>query len=345
MIDYKAAGVNIDAGNEIVKRIKEPLKKTFDSNVLSSIGGFASFYDLQSICRDYAEPVLVQSIDGLGTKPMIAKLMQNYNYLGDDLLSATCNDIIVCGAKPLTLLDYIGSSQLQPNEVVTIIESMSRACIANDVSLVGGETAEMPGVYRGQEYDIVGIITGVVEKQRCITGKDIVPGDSVLGFSSSGLHTNGYSLARKLCFEQNTHQVEDYISELGSTLGEALIAPHINYTKPVMALTQQFNIKGMAHITGGGVLENIPRILPADCDVALKNGSWPKPPIFDWLLNLADLNPQEAYRVFNMGIGYILIVDSELVNDILSFVACHFNHFSLYEIGTVAAGKKQVHLL
>lgn len=338
MIDYKSAGVNIDAGNEIVQRIKNPVKKTFDAHVLTDLGGFSALYDLQTLYECYAHPVLVQSIDGLGTKPMIAAMMDRYDTLGYDLLSATANDILVCGAKPLTLLDYIGSGQIEPDQVVTLIESISRACLETGVSLVGGETAEMPGVYQDHDYDIVGVITGVVDKPRIVNGHDIKPGDVVLGFSSSGLHTNGYSLARKLCFE---------IGQLPLTaeLGTMLLAPHINYTRPVLALLQHYPIKGMAHITGGGLLENIPRILPKQCSVTLHRDSWPHLPIFDLLFELGKLTLKEAYRSFNMGIGYVLIVDQDHVNDIHSFIRRTFNRFNLYTIGQVMIGKQRVQLL
>ena len=334
MIDYKSAGVDIDAGNEVVDRIKAPVKKTFDKHVLTDLGGFAALYDLRGIFTEYAEPVLVQSIDGLGTKPMIAAMMQKYDTLGDDILSATANDIIVCGAKPLTLLDYIGGAKITPDEVVAIVESMSRACIANGVSLVGGETAEMPGVYAGKEYDVVGIITGVVDKNKVVNGKDIKPGDVVLGFASSGLHTNGYSLARKLCFEVGKLSIQE--------VGPALLQPHINYTRPVLELLKQYPIKGMAHITGGGVLENIPRVLPKNCNVELNLGAWPSLPIFDLLVELGKLPNSEAYRTLNMGVGYIMVVDASLVKDVMNCVKTQFSDFKLYEIGQVVPGQREV---
>ena len=337
MIDYKSAGVNIDVGNEVVQRIKNPIKKTFDAHVLSDLGGFAALYDLKALYERYAHPILVQSIDGLGTKPMIAAMMQRYDTLGYDLLSATANDILVCGAKPLTLLDYIGSSHIQADEVVTLVESISRACQETGVSLVGGETAEMPGVYQGHEYDIVGVITGVVDKQRIVNGRDIKPGDRVLGFGASGLHTNGYSLARKLCFEVGQ-------LPLTAELGSMLLAPHINYTLPVLALLEHYPIKGMAHITGGGLLENIPRVLPKHCSVALQCNSWPRLPIFDLLLELGKLSVKEAYRSFNMGIGYVLIVDQDHVQDIQHFIRRTFSAFNLYTIGKVIAGEQTVQL-
>ena len=334
MIDYKSAGVDIDAGNEVVSRIKGPVKKTFNSEVLTDLGGFAALYDLKAIINEYAEPVLVQSIDGLGTKPVIAAMMNQYDTLGQDLLSATANDIIVCGAKPLTLLDYIGGAKIKPDEVVALVESMSRACIENGVSLVGGETAEMPGVYAGHEYDVVGIITGVVDKQKVINGKNIAVGDCVLGFASSGLHTNGYSLARKLCFEVGKLDISD--------VGPALLEPHINYTRPVLSLLKHFKIKGMAHITGGGVLENIPRVLPAHCNIELNLTAWPNLPIFDLLVKLGNLPHSEAYRTFNMGVGYVMVVEPDLAKEILAFVQKEWPAFKLYEIGRVVSGNREV---
>lgn len=338
MISYKSAGVNIDAGNEVVQRIKKPVKKTFDAHVLTDLGGFSACYDLQALYEQYKHPVLVQSIDGLGTKPVIAAMMCRYDTLGYDLLSATANDILACGAKPLTLLDYIGSREIDPDEIVTLIESISRACIETGVSLIGGETAEMPGIYKGYDYDIVGVITGVVDKQHIVNGSAIKPGDVVLGFGSSGLHTNGYSLARKLCFE---------VAQMPFTteLGTMLLAPHINYTLPVLALLQHYPIKGMAHITGGGLVENIPRALPKQCDVVLNCNSWPSLPIFDLLTALGELNLNEAYRSFNMGIGYVLIVEQDQVRDIHNFIRRTFNHFNLYTIGHVIVGKQNIQLL
>ncbi|MDQ8040038.1 MAG: phosphoribosylformylglycinamidine cyclo-ligase [Rickettsiella sp.] len=338
MIDYKSAGVNIDAGNEVVRRIKKPIKKTFDAQVLTDLGGFSALYDLQALYKDYTHPVLVQSIDGLGTKPMLASMVKRFDTLGYDLLSATANDILVCGAKPLTLLDYIGSSHIHPDAVVTLIESISRACLETGVSLVGGETAEMPGIYQGHEYDIVGVITGVVDKQDIITGSDIKAGDAVLGFGSSGLHTNGYSLARKLCFEVGQ-------LPLTTELGDMLLAPHINYTLPVLALLEHYPIKGMAHITGGGLLENIPRVLPKQCSVALERNSWPRLPVFDLLLELGKLTLKEAYRSFNMGIGYVLIVEQDYVHEIHKFIRNAFSQFNLYTIGQVVVGEQKVQLV
>lgn len=348
MIDYRSAGVNIEAGNEIVRQIKQSVQNTFNPHVLGGLGGFSALYDLQAIMREYQEPVLVQSVDGVGTKTMIASLMGSYDGLGSDLLSATANDILVCGAKPLTLLDYVGGAELKPNEVVAIIESICKACTTEGVSLIGGETAEMPGVYASQEYTLVGMITGVVEKKQMITGMTIKPGDKVLGFASSGLHTNGYSLARKLCFDVAGLDVTSVVSNLGSrSIGEILLSPHLNYSQIVHELLASFPIKGMAHITGGGLLENIPRILPQNCSVDLTVSAWPSLPIFDYLLHLGDLHPTEAYRTFNMGIGYVLIVEKETSDDIMRHAANYKGtaDYSLFEIGEVIQGQQEVHLL
>ena len=343
MINYKSAGVDIDAGNEVVKRIKKGVQATYNQNVLSELGGFAGLYDLRPLFTEYMHPVLVQSIDGLGTKPVIASMMGKYDNLGFDLLSSTCNDIIVCGAKPLTLLDYIGGSKIKPNEVVAIVDSISRAAKAVNVALLGGETAEMPGVYAGNEYDVVGIVTGVVDKDKIITGRDIQPGDIVLGFASSGLHTNGYSLARKLCFEVAGWEANQIVTDFKAKVGDVLLAPHINYTLPVLQLLKQkLPILGMAHITGGGLLENIPRVLPKHCSVEIQIGSWPILPIFKALVNLGKLPREEAYRTFNMGVGYILIVRQEAVADIKLAIRSQFPELNLYEIGKVVAGDNKV---
>ncbi|OGT31284.1 MAG: phosphoribosylformylglycinamidine cyclo-ligase [Gammaproteobacteria bacterium RIFCSPHIGHO2_12_FULL_35_23] len=344
MIDYKAAGVDIDTGNEIVNRIKRRVKQTFSSNVLTDLGGFAGLYDLKTLVNQYEHPVLVQSIDGLGTKPIIAKLAGNYQYLGYDLLSATANDIIVVGAKPLVLLDYVASAKLDANIIETIINSMCRACQENDVSLIGGETAEMPGVYQTGEIDIAGIITGIVDKNKVIDGRFIQPGDSVYGLASSGLHTNGYSLARKLIFETAKLTVDDNLPGSTLTIGEALLAPHINYFKFVdFMLSHALEIKGMAHITGGGLLENVPRILPAHCSVRLQIKGWPTLPIFDLLKNIEPLPIQDLYRTFNMGIGYVLIIDSKQASH-LEKLAKELGTYHLYKIGEVISGKQEVEL-
>jgi phosphoribosylformylglycinamidine cyclo-ligase len=345
MIDYKSAGVNIEAGNEAVNRIKDSVESTFSNAVLTPLGSFGALYDLQAIMRDYQQPVLVQSIDGVGTKTIIARMMQKFDTLGMDLVSATANDIIVLGAKPLTLLDYIANDKLQPDIIEDLVGGMVKACRQNDISLVGGETAEMPGTYLPGEHDLVGVITGVVEKEKVITGKTIQPGDTVFGLTSSGLHTNGYSLARKLLFDVEKFAIDRYFDELQKTIGEALLEPHINYTRPILQLLQQnIPIKGMAHITGGGLLENVPRILPNHCSVEIRKNAWPASPLFSLLCQLGHLSDQESYRTFNMGIGMVLIGEKNMFAN-TDFIFNQYPEFQLFEIGTVIPGPKKVTLV
>lgn len=344
-IDYKAAGVDVEAGNEAVRAIKRAVESTFSPQVLNGIGSFGAMYDIKALFRDYENPVLVQSIDGVGTKMMVAKMMQKFDTIGIDLVSATTNDIIVLGAKPLTLLDYIANHKLEPNIVEAIVKGMVKACKENGISLVGGETAEMPGTYMPGEIDLVGVITGVVEKDKAIEGKDICKGDIVAAFPSSGLHTNGYSLARKLLFEIAGYKVESQCQDFSHSLGEELLIPHLNYTKPVLTLLEKnLTIKGMAHITGGGLLENIPRILPKNCAVEIHKQQIPERPIFNLLRQLGNLNDSEMYRTFNMGAGLVLFLAPEMLSPIRE-VLREFPDFPLYEIGQVVEGDSKVRLL
>ncbi|EKD70857.1 MAG: hypothetical protein ACD_46C00361G0003 [uncultured bacterium] len=344
-MNYKSAGVDIAAGNEAVRRIKKSVESTFSKNVLTNIGSFGAMYDLKSLLNDYEHPVLVQSIDGVGTKMMVAKMMQKFDTIGMDLVSATTNDIIVLGATPLTLLDYIANDQLNPAIIEKIVAGMAQACRENNISLVGGETAEMPGTYLPGEHDLVGVITGVVEKDKAILGKEIVTGDVVVAFASSGLHTNGYSLARKLFFEVASYRVDTHLPELSQTVGEALLVPHINYTKPILhLLANNIPIKGMAHITGGGLLENIPRVLPNNVSVEIKKSACPTLPIFHALTQLGKLDDHEAYRTFNMGVGMVMIVPPEAITTMREKLK-NFPAFTLYEIGKVVDGKQEVRLV
>ena len=339
-INYKSAGVDIDAGNEAVDRIKDSVKSTFTPNVLTGLGSFGSLYDLKPILEEYENPVLVQSVDGVGTKTIIARMMGKYNTIGIDLLSACTNDIIVMGARPLTFLDYIANDKLKPEIIEEIVSGMVEACREIDVSLVGGETAEMPDTYLPGEHDLVGVITGIVEKDKIITGETIQPGDVVLGLPSNGLHTNGYSFARKLFFEIGGYDVNDTIPELEKSVGLTLLEPHINYTNHVFAaLEVGIDIKGIAHITGGGLVENLPRILPDGCGMEIKKGAWPVLPVFDVMQAIGDVDEDEMYRAFNMGIGMVFIVDSskvERVKDALKELT------ETYEIGVVESGDKNV---
>lgn len=339
-IDYKSAGVNIDAGNEIIKRIGSSVRATHSSAVLTDIGGFGSLYDLTEILKEYKHPVLVQSIDGVGTKAIVARLAGKFDSIGYDLVSACCNDIAVLGAKPLTFLDYVANDRLSPDIVEVIISSIARACKAIGVSLVGGETAEMPDTYLPDEHDLVGVVTGIIDKPEIIDGKSIVPGDAVLGFPSSGLHTNGYSLARKILFDMGGLGVTSNHPDLDVTIGEALLKPHINYTLPIRQLVNSdIDIKGLAHITGGGLVENIPRILPENCSVNLDPETWPIPPIINLIQNIGDLDKNEMIRTFNMGIGLVLIINKEAVTKVKEIIG---QSSQIFKIGKVIAGNQKV---
>ena len=338
--NYKAAGVDIDAGNEAVARIKDGVKTTFKSNVLTGLGSFGSLYDLKPIMETHDNPVMVQSIDGVGTKTIIARKLKIFDTIGMDLLSACANDILVMGARPLTFLDYIANDKLKPHIIEEIVSGMVKACKETGVSLVGGETAEMPDTYLPGEHDLVGVITGVVEKDKILTGESIKSDDVVLGLPSNGLHTNGYSLARKLFFNIGGYGVNDTIPELKKSVGLTLLEPHINYTNHVFAvLDKEINVKGIAHITGGGLVENIPRILPDDCDVEIQKGSWPILPVFDVMQSLGNVDEDEMYRTFNMGIGMVFIVNPADMDAVKNATK---SLIEVFEIGSVFSGNKDV---
>jgi phosphoribosylformylglycinamidine cyclo-ligase len=343
-IDYKSAGVDIDAGNEAVVRIKDHVKSTFSKYVLTGLGSFGSMFDLTELIKGYKSPVLIQSIDGVGTKVSVAKMAGKYYGLGIDVVSATSNDIIVHGATPLTFLDYVANQKLVPEIVEEIVKGMTDTCIENGISLVGGETAEMPGTYQRDEHDIVGCVTGLVEKDELINGSTIQPGDCILGLASSGLQTNGYSLARKAFFEIGGYTTESNIPELGTTVGEALLAPHMNYKQPVFSLiNSSVEVHGMAHLTGGGFFENVPRILPNTCRAEIDIRNWPNLPVFEVIQQIGNVDVHEMYRTFNMGIGFIIVVrqnDKDAALKILS----EFQNIPAYEIGAIVEGPCDVHL-
>lgn len=339
---YTQSGVDIEAGNEVVRRIKSDVAATHTSAVLTGIGSFGGLYDLGDIIKNYEHPVLVQSIDGVGTKLSVAKMMGKYDTVGADIVNHCCNDLLAMGAKSLTFLDYVAHDKLDPTIMAAMVSGMAKACAENGVSLIGGETAEMPGVYRDGEHDIAGSITGVVEKEKIITGEKIVAGDIVLGFPSSGLHTNGFSLARKLLFGTAGHTVETQVPELGMSVGEALLKTHVNYSRPVLEMLDQgIDIRGIAHITGGGFLENIPRVLPETLDAEIKLGTWPMLPIFPYMQKIGDVSQEEMYRVFNMSIGLILVVpqsEKEKIETVLK----NYPEFPIYEIGKIIQGEGKV---
>ncbi len=339
-IDYKSAGVDITAGNKAVELIEKSVKSTFNKNVLANIGSFGSLYNLKDIIANYDHPVLVQSIDGVGTKTIIARKMKKYNTIGIDLVSACCNDITVMGAQPLTFLDYIANDRLNPTIIKEIVEGMAFACRENNIALVGGETAEMPDTYLSGEHDLVGIITGIVDKNNIIDGSKIRKGDIVLGLPSTGLQTNGYSLARKLFFEVGQYKVSDILPSLNKSIGETLLEPSYIYNNYIQLLLQnKLQINGMAHISGGGLVENIPRILPSDCAVEIKKESWPVLPVFKVMQDIGNINDAEMYRTFNMGIGMTLIIPAEQKRNIISALK---KKIAIYEIGKVLKGSPKV---
>lgn len=320
-ISYKEAGVDIEKADQAIDSSRGAIQKTFTADVLSSVGGFGSMYSLKNLLKNYDDPILVQSIDGVGTKMSVAQKCNDFRSIGTDLVSACCNDVAVTGARPLTFLDYIASDSLNPETVSKIIKSVAAECEKIGVSLVGGETAEMPGTYRKNEYDLVGVATGVIDKKDVVDGSTIKKGDVVLGLPSSGLHTNGYSLARKLIFDALNLKVNDSLPGHAVTVGEALLAPHKNYSATINSLiSKKQSLAGIAHITGGGLLDNIPRILPDGVSVEININSWDKIPIFDFMAKNLDLKNEELYRTFNMGIGLVFVVDTKNKEKIMNIL-------------------------
>jgi len=308
-IDYRASGVDIDAGNETVRRIKALAKSTFTPGVLSDIGSFGGLFALDR--GRYQEPVLVASTDGVGTKLKVAFMTGRHDTVGADLVNHCVNDILVQGAEPLFFLDYLATGRLSPDVAEQVIAGVARGCRENGCALLGGETAEMPGFYADGEYDIAGTIVGVVEKSKVIDGRSIAVGDAAIGLPSTGLHTNGYSLARRVLFDICGFAPEQLVPELGTTAGAALLAPHRSYLAAVRPLIAANLVKGMAHITGGGITENVPRILPAGTAVAIDRGAWTVPSIFRLLQDRGGIADEEMLRAFNMGIGLVIVCAAE----------------------------------
>ena len=341
-LDYKSSGVDIDADSESVNRIKSIVKTTHTNAVLTGLGSFGAIYNLSQI-KNYKNPVLIQSIDGVGTKVKIASMVGKYETLGEDIVNHSCNDIVCQGAKPLTFLDYIASYKTEPQIIEEIVSGMAKACREAAVSLIGGETAEMTNVYAPNERDIAGCITGVVEKEKLITGNNIKEGDVILGLASSGLHTNGFSLVRKIFFDLNNFPVTHKFAELDAPLGEELLKPHRNYTKSVLGVLEKFEVKGLAHITGGGLIENVPRILPDGLSAEIKKGSWPVWPIFSLMQKLGQVAETEMFRVFNMGLGMILVVAAAEVERIVQ--AFGNSSENTYVIGRIVKGERKTILI
>jgi len=332
-LTYKDAGVDVAAGKRAVDLMRGAVRTTFRKEVLTDIGGFGGLFALGK----YEEPVLVSSTDGVGTKLKVAFMMNCHSTVGIDLVAMSVNDILVSGAEPLFFLDYLGLARLLPEEVAEIVGGVAAGCQEAGCALIGGETAELPGLYAPGEYDLAGFAVGVVEKNHIVDGSSIREGDVLLGLRSSGLHSNGYSLARKIVFEAAGHTVDDFIECLGAAVGEVLLTPTRIYVKQVLPLTRQGLVKGMVHITGGGFIDNIPRVLPEGLGVKILTGSWPVPPVFGWLSELGGVTIEEMFRTFNMGIGFILVVAPHQVARVKAELA-HVGE-SAYVIGEVVPGQ------
>lgn len=355
---YARAGVDIDLGNQVKSTLPQLLASTHRREVLGKVGGFGGLFAFDQ--KRYQQPVLVSSVDGVGTKLKVAFAMDKHDTIGQDLVNHCVNDIAVLGAAPLFFLDYIGTAKLQPRVFKEIIEGFARGCVENECALVGGETAQMPGFYQPGEYDLSGTIVGVVERKAILDGSTIQPGDAIIGMASNGLHTNGYSLARQVLFEDLRLKPKSRVPELSGTLGDELLKVHVTYGPVVQKLLRKFNpppsptaapkekkatpksksglvVKGLAHITGGGFVDNIPRVLPQNCDALVRKGTWDVLPIFELIRGRGELPDSELYQVFNMGIGMVAMVAAEQAHTVLRFIRA--NGHKAWFIGEIVSGK------
>ena len=341
-MDYRQSGVDIDAGNETVRRIRALAKGTFTAGVMSDIGSFGGLFRLDT--ARYKEPVLVSSADGVGTKLKVAFMTGRHNTVGADLVNHCVNDILVQGAEPLFFLDYLATGRLAPEVAEQVVSGVAAACRDNGCALIGGETAEMPGFYADGEYDIAGFIVGVVDREKVITGRQIVPGDVLIGLPSAGLHTNGYSLARRVLFEMCGYEARTYVPELGCSAGDALLAPHLSYLNAVRPLLERDLVRGLAHITGGGITENLPRVLPDGCAAEVDTKAWAVPPIFRLLETRGGIDRAEMLRAFNMGIGLIIVCPAKFAERVINLVEGTGTRGAV-RLGTVVAGDGTVRYL
>lgn len=337
-ISYKDAGVDKEAGYKQVKLIKDMVKSTHTEGVMSEIGGFAGLFQLDN--KAYKEPVLVSGTDGVGTKLKIAFMMNTHNTIGEDCVAMCVNDILCQGAKPLFFLDYIATGKLVPEKMAQVVEGIANGCIKGECALIGGETAEMPGFYSEDEYDLAGFAVGVVDKEKIIDGTKIGEGDVIIGLPSSGVHSNGYSLVRKIVFEKENMKVDKFIEELDTTIGEELLKPTRIYTKTVMPLIEKFDIHGICHITGGGLYENVPRIIPEGLSANMDTREIPRQEIFNLLAKWGNIEEKEMYSTFNMGVGMVLIVDSKEVEEIKADLEKRGEEY--FVLGKVEKGEEKV---
>ena len=334
---YKEAGVDIDKGNTFVHNIKDIVASTHQRGVLNAIGGFSSFFAIDT--AKYKKPVLVSSTDGVGTKLAIANLCNKHDTIGIDLVAMCVNDIIVGGATPLCFLDYFSSGKLEIETATEVVKGIAEGCRQAKCSLVGGETAEMPGLYKAGDYDLAGFTVGIADRDSIIDGSEIKVGNTIIGLASSGLHSNGFSLVRKICFDDHKLTVDMHIDELGRTLGEELLTPTRIYVQSVLNVLRHYRINGMVHNTGGGFIDNTPRVLPKGCKAVIDRSSWPLPPIFDFLQKRGNITRDEMYRTFNMGIGLMVIVDEAKAKDIAQQFGALGEH--PYIIGKITALKDE----
>ncbi len=339
MIDYKSAGVDVEAGYESVRLMRDDVKRTFRPEVLTDIGGFGGLFSLNK--EKYEEPVLVSGTDGVGTKLKVAFLMDKHDTVGIDAVAMCVNDIVCGGAEPLFFLDYIALGKNRPEKVAQIVKGVADGCVMSGCSLVGGETAEMPGFYPENEYDIAGFAVGIVDRKKIIDGKSINEGDALIGLPSSGLHSNGFSLVRKL-LNLTKDKLTKRIEQLGTTLGEELIKPTRIYVKTILQLKEQFTIKGISHITGGGFIENIPRMIPEGFRAKIHMGAWPVLPIFNLLQEAGSITDESIYNTFNMGIGMVLAVEHGISVDVLKYLESLGE--KAYVIGEIVKGEAGVEL-
>lgn len=330
-LTYKGAGVDIDKANRFVQTIKKITSEAPRSGVLAGIGGFSGLYSLDVSL--YEKPVLVTSTDGVGTKVQIAGMMNRHDTIGIDLVAMCVNDIAVQGAKPLFFLDYLAMGKLIPETAEAVVRGIVEGCKQAKCALIGGETAEMPGLYKEGDYDLAGFVVGIVDNSKIVDGSEIAVGNKLVGIASSGLHANGYSLARKICFEKLKLKVDDRVDELGRTIGEELLEPTKIYTEVVRHILRDFDIHGIAHITGGGIIDNLPRILPSTSVAVIEKGSWEVPPIFPFLEKAGNIPKGEMMRTFNNGIGMVLVVSEKITESLQEFLAAMGE--KAYVIGTI----------
>lgn len=337
-LTYKDAGVDVKAGYKTVNLIKDHVKKTFTDGVVSDIGGFGGLFKLDK--EKYKEPILVSGTDGVGTKLKVAFMTDKHDTIGEDCVAMCVNDILCQGAEPLFFLDYVATGKLKPEKASEIVKGISNGCIKGSCALIGGETAEMPGLYSDGEYDVAGFTVGIVDKEKIIDGSKITEGDILIGLPSTGVHSNGFSLVRKLLFDIKGYDVNDYIDELGKTLGEELLTPTRIYTEPLIDLVNKFDIKGISHITGGGFYENIPRMLPDNVDAIVQTEKIDELPIFSFIKKIGNIDIDEMYNTFNMGVGIVMAVSKDDVDDITDFLDNKDEKY--YLMGEIVKGKGDI---